>query len=49
MVDSEEEFFPTELDKIHRDVADKGLSVLVFAGKRGKEQITEAVVHIMLL
>ena len=30
IVDSEEEFFPEEVDKLRRDVSEKGLSVLVF-------------------
>ena len=33
MVDSEEEFFPAELEKVQRDVTEKGLSLVVFAGE----------------
>ena len=33
MVDSEEEFFPAELEKVQRDVKEKGLSLVVFAGE----------------
>lgn len=32
LVDSEEEFFPAEVEKIERDVNDKGLGLFVFAG-----------------
>ena len=31
VVDSEEEFFPEEIDKLHHDVAEQGLSLVVFA------------------
>lgn len=33
VVDSEEEFFPAELDKVQRDISEKGLSLMVFAGE----------------
>ena len=33
IVDSEEEFFPEEVDKLADDVKNHGLSVFVFAGK----------------
>jgi len=31
LVDSEEEFFPEEIEKLHHDVAEQGLSLVVFA------------------
>jgi len=31
LVDSEEEFFPEEIEKLHHDVAKQGLSLVVFA------------------
>ena len=34
IVDNEEEFFPAEINKLAKDVAEHGLSILVFAGKQ---------------
>ena len=34
IVDNEEEFFPAEITKLAKDVAEHGLSILVFAGKQ---------------
>ena len=31
MVDSEEEFFPEEIEKLQQDVNERGLSLIVFA------------------
>ena len=40
VVDSEEEFFPAELEKVQRDVTEKGLSLVVFAGEPVKKEVT---------